>query len=156
MKQEELVEFILESNRAGYASGDLKKWTKENDGSTSIFFESGPWFFHDNFFGGEPYGGRTVISYENSSYWMMLYYGWVRKIEEIGPVFGVIRNALKKMPKEYPFRGPTEFHDSEYIYSNTWSGDVSRFEGKEKINKKEDFIYQASYFGGLVDCNRGI
>ncbi|MBU0969861.1 MAG: hypothetical protein KKC20_04405 [Proteobacteria bacterium] len=65
MKQEELVRFILDSNRAGYAAGDLKKWTKENDGSNSIMFEKGLWRSHDNFLGGEPYGGRVVIFYEN-------------------------------------------------------------------------------------------
>ncbi|MCP4706438.1 MAG: hypothetical protein GY865_17710 [candidate division Zixibacteria bacterium] len=156
MKKEELISFILESNKAGYAEGDLKNWTKENDGSNSISFERGPWRSHDNFFGGEPYGGRVVILYENLPYWIMVYYGWVNKVEEINSVFGVIRNALKEMPREYPFRGPKEFRDSEYLYSNYWNGDVSRFEGKEKINKKSTFVYQANYFGGLVDSHKGI
>lgn len=150
------MNFILDSNRAGYAVGDLKNWTKENDGSTSITFEKGLWRSHDNFFGGDPYGGRITVFYENMPYWIMLYYGWVSKVDEINTVFGVLRNALKEMPQEYPFRGPKEFFEMEYLYSNVWNGDVNRFEGKEKIHKKDSFVYQANYFGGLVDNNDGI
>ena len=79
MRQEELFSFILESNKAGYAEGDLKKWIKEIDGSTTIIFERGVWKSHDNFFGGEPYGGRMVIFYKNQPFWIILYYGWVDK-----------------------------------------------------------------------------
>ncbi len=156
MEQQELIRFILDSNRAGYAAGDLKKWTKENDGSNSITFEKGLWRSHDNFFGGEPYGGRVVIFYENKPYWIMLYYGGVFKTEEINTVFGVLRNALKEMPQEYPFRGPKQYCEMEYGYSNVWNGNVDRFEGKEKIKKKDTLVYQANYFGGLVDRSKGI
>ena len=156
MSQEELVNFILESNKAGYAEGNLKKWIKEIDGSTTITFEKGDWKSHDNFFGGEPYGGRIVIFHENRPYWIMLYYGWVNKAEEINSVFSVLRNALKEMPQEYPFRGPKEYCEMEYTYSNTWNGAVSRFNGKEIITKKDDLKYQANYFGGLVDSHNGI
>ena len=38
MRQEELVNFILDSNKAGYAEGDLKKWVKEFPGTLESDF----------------------------------------------------------------------------------------------------------------------
>ena len=106
MNKEQLCQFLVDSNNAGYAGGEAKKWIKEPDGSTTIPFEKGSWKSHDNFFGGEPYGGRTVVFYEGKPYWMMVYYGWVEEGIETDPVYGVLKNALKQMPEDYSFRGP--------------------------------------------------
>ena len=69
--------FLIDSNKVGYAGGEEKKWIKEADGSTTIPFEKGEWKSHDNFFGGEPYGGRTIVFYRGEHYWLMVYYGRV-------------------------------------------------------------------------------
>ena len=61
MSKESLIQFLVDSNKAGYAGGEEKKWVKESDSSTTIPFEKGQWRSHDNFFGGEPYGGRTIF-----------------------------------------------------------------------------------------------
>lgn len=86
----------------------------------------------------------------------MLYYGFVDKAKEINSVFGVLRNALKEMPQEYPFRGPKEYCEMEYTYSNTWSGDINGFNGKEIITLNDYQIYRADYVGGHVDKHNGI
>ena len=52
MNLTELREFLVASNKAGYAGGEEKKWIKEPDGSTTIPYEKGDWKSHDNFFGG--------------------------------------------------------------------------------------------------------
>ena len=49
MKTNELIEFLYDLNLAGYASGEEKKWTKENDCSTTIPFKKGKFRSHDNF-----------------------------------------------------------------------------------------------------------
>ena len=87
----ELKEFLIASNKAGYAGGEEKKWIKEPDGSTTIPYEKGDWKSHDNFFGGEPYGGRIVVFNKNLPVWMMVYYGWVAEGNESNPIYGVIR-----------------------------------------------------------------
>ncbi|MBU1104306.1 DUF5680 domain-containing protein [Candidatus Parcubacteria bacterium] len=156
MNNESLCQFLIDSNNAGYASGDEKKWIKESDGSTTIPFEKGAWKSHDNFFGGEPYGGRTVVFYENRPYWIMVYYGWVKESIETTPIYKILRNALKQMPKDYPFRGPKEFKDGEYAYSNSWEGKINRFSGEEQITQGERLVYRANYIGGLVDVKKGV
>ena len=156
MNQEDLRKFLVDSNKAGYAAGEEKRWIKEADGSTSINFEKGEWKSHDNFFGGEPYGGRTIVFHEGKPSWMMVYYGWVEEGVATNPVYAVLRNALTQMPKEYPFRGPKEYRESENVYTNSWEGNLSRFSGEEKIVQGEKLIYKANYLGGLVDRRSGI
>lgn len=156
MNKEDLRKFLIESNAAGYAEGDSKKWVKEDDKSTTIPFKSGDWKSHDNFFGGEPYGGRTVVFYKENPAWIMVYYGWVEEGVEVDTVYKVLRGSLMQMPEEAPFRGPKEYKEEEFTYTNTWNGDVERFDGEEKITQGEELIYKADYRGGLVDQRRGV
>lgn len=150
-----LRQFLIDSNKAGYAGGEEKKWIKEPDGSTTIPFEKGLWRSHDNFFGGEPYGGRTIVFYEGKPCWMMVYYGRVAEGVENHPVYEVLKNALTQMPEEYPYRGPREYKEGEYIYTNIWNGELDRFIGEEQIKQNGKMIYKANYIGGLVDQRKG-
>lgn len=156
MNKESLRRFLIDSNKAGYAGGEEKKWIKEPDGSTTIPFEKGEFRSHDNFFGGEPYAGRAIVFYKDKPVWMMVYYGWVAEGVKNGPVYAFLRNALMKMPKDAPFRGPNEFKDGEFIYTNNWNGDIERYSGEEQIAQGEKFIYKANYIGGFVDQKQGV
>ncbi len=151
MNKEGLRQFLIDSNKAGYAGGEEKRWIKESDGSTTIPFQEGEWRSHDNFFGGEPYGGRVVVFYKDKPYWMMVYYGWVGEGMDNNLVYSVLRNALKQMPEDAPFRGLSEYVQEDFTYSNSWTGDVERYTGKEQIHQGDKLVYQANYMGGLVD-----
>ena len=156
MNINELRQFLLDSNNAGYAGGEEKKWIKESDGSTTIPFEKGLWKSHDNFFGGEPYGGRLVVSYEGKPYWIMVYYGWVEQGVDTNVVYKILRGALKQMPSEYPFRGPKEYTEGDYTYTNSWQGEIDQYTGEEKIMHGDTLMYKATYIGGLVDQRQGV
>jgi hypothetical protein len=156
MNREALRQFLLDSNKAGYAGGDEKAWRQEEDGSTTISYERDGWSLHDNFFGGEPYGGRTIVFYEARPVWMMAYYGWVAQDHDASLVYGVLRRALMHMPETHPFRGPAEWSEDEFVYRNAWHGEVERFTGNERILQGTDLIYEASYSGGVVDRRRGV
>lgn len=151
-----LKHFLLEANKAGYASGEEKQWIKNSDGSTTINFEQGDFKLHDNFFGGEPYGGRLVVFYKNKPIWMMVYYGFVVEGVETDSVYKVLRNALMKMPEDAPFRGPKEFKEGEFTYINNWTGNVEKYSGEEQILQGEKLVYKANYMGGLVDQRQGV
>jgi hypothetical protein len=151
MNKKQLKQFLLDSNKAGYAGGDETRQIKEEDGSTTIVFEQGDWQSHDNYFGGEPYGGRTVVLYRGKPVWMMVYYGWVKEEVKADSVYEVLRNALLKMPEDYPFRGPQEYEERDFVYSNSWKGGIERFSGEEQISQKEKIVYKANYLGGFID-----
>jgi hypothetical protein len=154
--EDQLLQFLIDSNKAGYAGGKEKQWIKESDGSTTIPFEKGEWSSRDNFFGGEPYGGTDVVFYQKKAVWIMVYYGWVEPGMEVDPIYAILRNALMRMPEDAPFRGPKEYAENGYSYVNTWQGDVSRYSGEEKIFLNGKLVYKANYFGGSVDERAGI
>jgi hypothetical protein len=148
---EALRRFLVEANDAGYAGGDEKQWSKEPDRSMTIVFEKGDWKSHDNFFGGEPYGGRTIVSYKGQPVWMLVYYGWVSPEKDADAAYGFLREALRAMPQEHPIRGPSVFERRGVLYTNSWQGDLTRFSGREQITEYGSEVYVASYVGGLVD-----
>ena len=156
MDTKSLQQFLIDSNKAGYAGGEEKKWIKESDGSTTIPFEKDKWKSHDNFFGGEPYGGRVVVFYEGKPIWIMVYYGWVAEGVETNPIYGILRNALMRMPEDHPFRGPKEYTEGDFSYSNSWNGELDRYYGEEKILQKGKLVYKANYMGGFVDQRFGV
>ncbi len=151
-----LKEFLFASNKAGYAGGESKKWIKERDGSTTIPFEKDDWKSHDNFFGGEPYGGRTVVFHEGKPVWIMIYYGLVVEEADTNQVYKILRQALIKMPNDYPYRGPKKYKNDKYTYINNWQGEIDRFCGEEKIFQGKKLIYKANYMGGWVDSRKGV
>jgi len=155
MDSNALHQFLIDSNKAGYAGGEEKQWIKEPDGSTTIPYTKDDWKSHDNFFGGEPYGGRLVVSFQDKPVWMMVYYGWVAEGADPNPVYKILRSALMNMPAEAPFRGPRELTEDGFAYTNTWEGTVDRYSGTEQITQNGTLIYQADYRGGLVDQRFG-
>lgn len=152
MNTQTLREFLTRANRAGYASGERKNWTTEEDGSTTIVFESGEFRMHDNFFGGEPFGGREVIFYQGKPIWMMAYYGKVTEGGDTKRIYATLRKALSNPPSEMPVRGPLGLEDGELTYENSWKGDIGNFSGRESIvNDRDQTVYNATYAGGWVD-----
>jgi hypothetical protein len=152
----QLSSFLAEANRSGYASGQDDKWKKESDGSKTIVYQRDPWFFHDNYFGGEPYGGREVVFHKDKPVFMMVYYGRIiDKSSDKKFIYLFLRNALKLFPGDLPFRGPPSYQEEKngkkIIYQNKWIGGIDCFSGKEKIYIDDRKVYEAEYSGGLVD-----
>lgn len=107
---------------------------------------------HDNFFGGEPYGGRQVIFFENRPVWMMVYYGKITN-QNLKPIeiYNFLREALRYGTEERPYRGPEKLVKGEFEYRSSISGDADEFSGSESILKNSDQVYWATFLGGLVD-----
>jgi hypothetical protein len=152
----QLQTFLYKAQLVGYASAQETKFVKEKDSSTTIEYEDGAYKYHDNYFGGEPYGGRSVVFYNTKPLWMMVYYGTVATNIDSKSVYHVLRNALKLTPSDFPVRGPNEYCFDDFIYRNNWEGTLSLFSGQEFITKNKERIYFARYMGGLVDQPRKI
>jgi len=146
-----LKQFILEASKNTYASGNENIRKKGKDNSTTIVYEKGDYKYHDNYFGGEPYGGREIVFYKDKPIWIMVYYGWVVEGVENSEVYGILTKALSNATLDMPYRGPKEFVDGNFKYINTLDGDVKNFSGEEKIFKGDTLLYRARYMGGLVD-----
>lgn len=147
-----LSQFLIQAKTATYAAGDTAKKIKESDHSTTLVFEEWDWKYHDNYFGGEPYGGREVVFFEWKPIWMMTYYGWVEEsIKVAWEIYSILQWALRNIPEDAPYRWPTKYQSWEYYYSNSHTWSLEQFSGKETIEKNGEIVYQAQYMGGSVD-----
>ena len=149
---DELKSFILKASRATYASGNESVKEKQLDGSTTIQYSDGQYKFHDNYFGGEPYGGREVVFLNDKPIWMMVYYGFVYPEIDVKKIYSFLMESLSSSTLEMPCRGPVLFQKENLKYENKLSGEIDKFSGAEKIYMNESCVYEASYIGGFVDC----
>jgi len=147
----QLKQFILDASRNTYASEDVNLRQKQADNSTTIVYEKDNWKYHDNYFGGEPYGGREVVFYDNKPVWMMVYYGWVEEGNKPEEIYKILSLALRNSTLEMPYRGPSEISDGSFKYINKIDGEAENFSGEEKIFNGDTLVYCAKYIGGLVD-----
>jgi hypothetical protein len=147
-----LCKFLVQAKKATYAAGDSAPKAIEADKSTTLIFESGDWKYHDNYFGGEPFGGREVIFWENKPVYIMTYYGQVNKsIADFRTIYKFLQKALNLIPEDKPFRGPAEFSEGDLLYLNNSTGEVDNFFGEELIKQNGQEIYKTKYLGGLID-----
>lgn len=144
---EELKAFLIRAN-VPHATGTAKM-VKEVDSSRTIEFTDGNYRMHDNFFGGEPYGGRLVIFYKNQPIFIEVYYGQTSKPAD--EVYSFLREALQHPEKENPFRGPSQYNKGSLTYKSQTSGDISSHTVREFIYDEGEEIYSAVVIGGLVD-----
>lgn len=149
-----LKDFIFKANRNSYASNNSEK-IKEKDNSTTIVYKNGSWKSHDNYFGGEPYGGRQVVFYKNMPVWITVYYGYIYKNSgNIDDIYGFLTESLRHNSKEQPLRGPVKYIKDNFEYSYRQRGDITSFFGAELIKYKGKIIYRAWHLGGMVDCKK--
>lgn len=146
----ELKRFLMKANMS-HADGSAAM-KKESDGSRTITFKDGDWSMDDNFFGGEPYGGRQVVFYKDQPAWMCAYYGWVSKDRKSADdVYDFLREALQYPPKDMPLRGAASYKKNSFEYQHRAEGDIDNFTSNEVILKGDKQIYWAKFIGGLVD-----
>lgn len=154
MDEAALLRFLLEAGQRGYAAGGSAVKTREVDHSTTIVLEQGEWRFHDNYFGGEPYGGREVVFLRGRPVWMAVYYGQVDGAN-VDAVYSFLQRALHRAPAEFPVRGPETFSEGPFSYRNVHEGGAMSFSGQETIEEDGQAVYTARYIGGLVDRRSG-
>ena len=153
INSKELCEFLVMAKKATYAAGNRADKIIEADKSTTMTFEAGDWKYHDNYFGGELYGGREVVFFKNEPVYIMVYYGLVAEsINDFKAVYKALQGALSLIPDDKPFRGPQHYEQAGLKYLNTFIGEVDNFFGEEIItNQDGKEVYRAKYLGGLID-----
>ncbi|MCF7906538.1 DUF5680 domain-containing protein [Patescibacteria group bacterium] len=155
INKKELCEFLVEAKKSTYASGDNTIKIIEENKSTTLVFEKGNFKYNDNYFGGEPFGGREVVFFNNEPVYIMTYYGFINEsVSDFGSIYKILQKALSEIPEDYPFRGPKEYSENNYKYVNNYNGEVDNFFGEEIISENGKELYRAKYIGGFVDIKR--
>ena len=146
MDVKEIISFLIKAKRATYA-GKGSETSPSRPLSHDFVYRDGDYMYYDTYLGGERFAGEEALWIGNSPYWSMNYAGRV-----IGNDFSgdFLKEALRNVPAERPFRGPARYVNGEYVYSCDVSGDFSWFQGHETISYKESIIYDCYFHGSII------
>ena len=151
MNINQLSKFLVRAKISTYASSGEGGENLLPDGSKEFEFKEKKFRYRDRYFGFNPFVGQEVIFQNGKIIWGMNYYG--RAISKSIPpkqIYQFLQKALKKIPKDKPFRGPRRFKKDNFQYLNKIKGTLGKFKGEEKIFYKEQIVYKLSYHGGLI------
>ncbi len=152
MKRDDFIAFLLTANKSGYADPNVKV-SDAPDGGHEIVYEQGDTLFTDHWYGGNPFSGQEVITHNGKAIWAMQYRGGVPEDALVSheDVFAFLKKALARCTADEPLRGPAEFLEGGWRYTNTWSHDLTEFNGHEEITFEGAIVHVTDYMGGLVD-----
>lgn len=143
------AEFLIKAKINTYA-GDGKKSGPSRPESKDLHFSEGDCLYIDTYLGSNNFIGEEAVWEKGVPVWGMNYYGYML-CEDIPEGFtDCLKEALKKVPCEAPFRGPEYFKFKEYEYRCIWKGSLDCFSGTEEILLKGQKIYELSFHGGLI------
>lgn len=147
---ERFVKFLLDAKKATYASGMKESAEPTRPHSKDLGYEEGDFLYLDSYFGGFGFIGQEIVYEKGAPAWGMNYYGKTihRDVSEM-PVF--LKECLKLVPEEAPFRGPERYVRDGFEYRCMYSGDIADFTGKEEIYLKDRLIYELHFHGGFVE-----
>ena len=147
---EELSKFLVKAKMNTYA-GDTKAMIL-TDGSKELVFSEGRLFYRDRYFGENPFIGEEIVFHEDKYVWGMNYYGHAISSTDFSlrDLYAFLREALRRVNEKKPFRGPEKYDENIFRYINNVEGDVSQFNGSEKIFYKEIEVYRLLYHGGFI------
>jgi len=148
---DELKQFLIYSAQHGYGN-DNRTERKEADGSSTIEVSNDGFKMSDNYFGGEPYGGRTVISEQGEPTWIMVYYGGVvGNTLGIDTIYPYLKEQLLNPDDHIPVRGPLGNKRDKFEYKLDLEGNLEEFSGLEQIFYDGELVFKTFLAGGLVD-----
>lgn len=160
---EDLVEFLLEARKSGYAGSAQKVDNPQRPGFKEFApYKKGLFEYVDSYSGHYYAPGQEVIRYNGIPIWNMSYNGGMLpefhgNLEFSKRVYNFLKIALLKAEKNNPFRGPPLFEDDNFSYDNTSKGDITNFHGSERVWFKgfeeifvQRVVFKQDYIGGLI------
>ena len=147
-----LLEFILQGKISGYASGGEGQEKTFDDGSRGFEFTGYGFRYLDRYYGFNPFTGTEHIYTANGLLlWVMNYYGLVLpNCSDPMRVYTFLKEAMRLVSPEYPFRGPALLDKGSLKYENQQHGTLDSFHGTESIFENHEKVYFLHYHGGKI------
>ena len=151
----ELKKFLVKAKNSTYATTGESEEIILEDGSKELTYKEKGFYYRDRYLGHNPFVGEEIVWKDKNIIWAMNYYGKVINKElSTKEIYSFLKDALKKVTKDLPFRGPKKFEKNFFRYINHLEGDISNFFGKEEIYYKDKLIYFLHYHGGFINSQR--
>ncbi len=149
-----LANFLVKAKINTYA-GEGKESKAQRPGFKELEFSEGEWEYRDSYTGFFMAPGQEVVRFKGKPIWVMAYSGGMRKGYRADKrlakqTFIFLKEALKRVKEEKPFRGPKKFRQGKYEYRNESEGNLTFFKGRERIFYQGKEIFRQNYIGGLV------
>ena len=147
-----LLDFILQGKISGYASVGEGQEKTFYDGSRGFEFTGHGYRYLDRYYGFNPFTGTEHIYAANGPLlWIMNYYGQVLPFcSDPLKVYTFLKEAMRLVSPEYPFRGPALFEKGSLKYENQQYGTLYSFHGTESIFENHVKVYFLHYHGGKI------
>jgi hypothetical protein len=154
ISDEKFREFLCDAKRATYAAEDeIARVRPVLSGSHQLEYRKGALFYRDIYFGGDYFVGQETVYHKDTPIWAMSYAGGVNEgvnTNQTPGIYQILQAALRKVPQEAPYRGPVNFEDGKFSYTNRILGMLTRFSGVETISFEDRPIYHLHYSGGIL------
>ncbi len=153
----ELRQFILEAHLKTYAATqEIKKEFRIpeadvlNLGHKEYTYGRDGFEYHDSYSGHIQAPGKEIIYYKAIPIWQMSYQGKIHStdVDYINEVFAFLKEALRAIDINAPFRGLNGFTAGEFEYNFQMNGDLDYFTGRERILHGRKEIY----FQDIMGC----
>lgn len=148
MNEDELRSFIVQAKTNTYATGGGTNAKSSRLGTKDFPYQEGDYKYLDSYVGGLNFAGQELVWKDDTAIWAMNYYGTTFNPVDGFPAF--LFEALQLVTVANPYRGPSHHRNEQFEYTCSWSGDVNRFNGDEKILWSGELIYQLTFHGGIV------
>lgn len=117
MDTKQLVKFLVKAKISTYASSGEGGEKALPDGSKEFEFREKEFKYRDRYFGFNPFVGEEIVWEKGKTIWGMDYYGKIISQElPAKEIYQFLKEALRKIPKEKPFREPTKFEKDKLRY----------------------------------------
>lgn len=155
LAQNDLRHFLVRAKQSTYAAlGDAPRVPPRLPGSHQLEYEEGSRLYRDVYFGGDFFIGQETVYEVGVAVWCMGYAGGlvdgVDPALATAPVYDFLREALRHVGVERPYRGPHTYQQSNYAYSDIGEGHVGNFWGVETITHLQKAVYRLRYHGGFI------
>ena len=153
---QEFVEFLVEAKRGTYAAqGDDASVRPALPGSKQLEYQRGLYVYRDVYFGMRRFVGQETVYHAGRPMWSMAYAGGLDRSdadsEQIKAVYAFLREAMRLVSAERPYRGPASYRGARYMYACVSVGDLEAFRGTEEIQDSSGLVYRLRFAGGRVD-----
>lgn len=141
-----VIVFLIRAKKATYA-GKGGEAASSRPQSHDLHYSEGDYFYCDTYLGGESFFGEEAVWIDGAPVWSMNYGGVVTGENFSGDF---LKNALLRVPREAPYRGPEIYREGEYLYRCKVQGNFEWFQGYEEIFFAQNRIYECFFHGGKV------
>lgn len=152
---QELRGFLTEAKRRTYASqGDDASVTPLLPGTRQLEYAAGSWLYRDIYAGMTYFVGQELVYYHHQPVWSMVYSGGIVDTPDSRgtphTIYPFLQAALRLVSREQPYRGPRDYTEQGYRYTNRVDGSLLDFRGDETITAAGIIVYRLQYSGGIL------